>query len=296
MKLVLATLFTVAATPIFAQGMPVRLKDGASWTITANHTRNAGGTKPAQNWGLTTSKRLTFHAGRAGQPDTITVTPLSAVPDAGSPPEIAQARSLSIPATLVVDDGLSPTSVVNKEETRATFLKLAPNADPIGEQKLIDAAVAAMIASELEVAARVQGLPLKLSKTIAADKESPNPLGGPAIQGVESAKLVSLDKRTGRAEVEWSLAVDPKSLKESTLGGLLAMAKGRMSPEKIEELKGAFATASMESENRCRFEVDMRSGLATMGECNSTFSLQMQGNSQRVTEHWLVTQTLPETA
>jgi hypothetical protein len=247
----------------------------------------------AQNWGLTTVKRLTWHAGAKDQPATLTVTPVSSTAAPGSPPEVATARSFAIPATLVVDEGLTPGPVVNKDEVRAAFSKLIPDATKI-PAAMIDASTRAMIASELVVVSHAQGLTLKQGKTISADIDMPNPIGGPPMRAVETARLDSFDKKAGRAVVQWRQVLDPAAFKASTMGMLLAMTKNKLSPEKIEEARAAFADAAMQNETVCHHEIDLPTGLAVKVECNLTSLTTVQGKTQRVTEHWAVAQTLPE--
>jgi hypothetical protein len=292
MKYAIAILFACCAAPAAGQDLPVRLADGATWTITAEHSRSTDGGARAQNWSLTTVKRLTWRAGRKKGPATLTVTPVSAIAGPGSPPEVATGRSLAIPATLEVDESLTPGAVVNRDQVRAEFVRLVPNASAASAE-MIDASTKAMIASEVATVSRAQGLALKLGEPLSAEIEMPNPLGGPPLRGVESAKLESFDKSTSRAVVNWRQALNPDSFKESTAGMLLAMAKGKVDPAKIEEARTAFATAAMQNETACRHEIDILSGLTLKAECDTTNVITMQGKTQRVVEHWLITQTLP---
>jgi hypothetical protein len=295
MKHAIAILLACCATPAMAEDLPVTLANGATWTLTAEHTRSTeGGNKP-QNWSLTTVKRLTWHAGDKRKPDTLTVTPISAVAGAGSPPEVATARSLAIPATLVVDESLVPGEVVNKAEVRAEFARLIPSA-ATASPELVDASSRAMIASELGTVSRAQGLALKLGELVSVEVEMPNPLGGPPLRGVESALLESFDKPTGRAVVQWRQALDPASVKESTAGMLLSMAKGKVDPAKIEEARAVFATAAIQNETACRHEIDIPSGLTLKAECDTTNTVTLQGKTQRVADRWIISQTLPGTS
>jgi hypothetical protein len=292
MKLKIATLLVCCATSAVAQTARVTLKDGATWTITAEHTHTADFGQ-APSWGLVTVKRLTWHAGAKGQADTLTVTPISSKALPGSPVEIETARSLAIPATLAVDEGLTPGPVLNKEEARAEVVKLAPSAasDPVS---VVDAAAKAMIASELVMTSHAQGLPLQPGKPVSAAAEMPNPLRGPPMRATESASLESVDRKAGRAIVIWRQVLDPAALKASTEGMLAAMAKGKVSADKIQEARAAFADASMESQTTCRHDIDIPSGLAIMTQCDMTMATTVQGKTQHVAEHWTITQSLPE--
>jgi len=292
MKHTIIVLLACWAAPAMAQDLPVQLSDGATWTITAEHTRQAEGMGEAQNWSLTTVKRLTWHAGGKGKPDTLTVTPVSAVPGAGSPPELAAARSLAIPATLVVSESLAPVEVVNRAEVRAEFLRLVPNASK-SSIELIDASSTAMIASELATASRGQGFGLKLKRPVSADTSMPNPLGGPALRAIETAELAYFDDKRGRAVIKWRQELDPDSFKASTVAMLTAMGKDKVDPAKLEKARAAFATATMTNRAQCLFEIDIRTGLARRGDCELNNEVTVQGKTTKVYEHWTISQTEP---
>jgi hypothetical protein len=294
MKSAVLLFLSILAGPAVAQDLPVSLPDGASWTLTAEHTRRAEGMGEALNWSLTTTKRLTWHAGRRGKPATLTVTPISAVAGEGSPPEIARARSLAIPATLTVDESLAPGEVVNRDEVRAEFLRLVPDAAN-GAPAMIDVSSKAMIASELATASRGQGFGLKLNQPISADASMPNPLGGPALRAVETVELASFDKERGRAVIKWRQALDPGSFKASIAAMLAAMAKDKANPAKIEDARATLETATMTNRTECLYEIDIRTGLASRGDCQIDTGVTVQGKSQKVSEHWTISQTEPGT-
>lgn len=287
-----AILLACFVTPAVAQIAPIRLPDGATWTITAEHTRRAEGAGQAQNWSLTTVKRLTWHAGGNGKPNTLTVTPVSAVPGAGSSPEVAIGRSLAIPAVLVVDQSLTPGDVVNRDEVRAEFRRLVPSA-PKDSTDLIDAATKAMIASELVIASRAQGLELQLKKPRSAEIGMPNPLGGQPLRATEIVQVEAVDIKNGRAVVKWRQALDPESFKASAAAILTTMAQGKVEPAKIEAARAAFATASMINETECFYEIDLPTGLARRGECFVDFAVNLSGKTQKASDHWVISQTMP---
>ena len=290
--LIVAALLVGVASPAFAQDMPVKLRDGATWTITAEHTRVANFGQ-APTWGLITVKRLTWNAGGKGQAGTLTVTPTSSKALPGSPVEIETARSLAIPATLAVDGSLKPGPALNKEAARAEVVKLAPSAadDPVS---VLDAAARAMIASELVMTSHAQGLSLQPQRLRATVVAMPNPIGGPPRRATESASLESIDRESGRSVVIWRQVLDPAAFKASTEGMLVAMANGRLSPEKLQEAHVSLADASMQSQTTCRHDIDIPSGLAIRTVCDMTMATTLAGKTQRVAEHWTISQTLPE--
>ncbi|HEX3367684.1 hypothetical protein [Phenylobacterium sp.] len=222
-------------------------------------------------------------------------TPVSADALPGSPPEVAQGRSFPIPATVAVDDALVPGPVLNKDEVRAEFVRRFPTF-ATEKPAILDASSKAMIASELIVVSRAQGLNLDAGKIISADTEMPNPLGNVPMRAVQTARLESLDKKAGRAVVEWRQVLDPAAFKASIEAMLLNMGKDKISPEKLEEARAVFASASMQSETICRHEIDIHSGLAVAVECRASDTITVQGKTQHVEEHWRITQTKPEPA
>ena len=52
--------------------------------------------------------------------------------------------------------------------------------------------------------------------------------------------------------------------------------------------------ARMSRDSRCRFRIDMKSGLATHTECASAIVMSALGEESRRTDTWTITQTLPE--
>lgn len=292
MKHLIIALAACCATPAMSQDLPVRLADGATWTITAERSRHVEGSADVQSWTLTTVKRLTWHAGVNGKPDTLTVTPVSAVAGEGSPAGLAAAQSLAIPATLVVNESLAPGEVVNLDEVRAEFLRLVPSAQGASTD-LINAGARAMIAVELGSVSHGQGLGLKLKRPVSADTGIPDPFGGPPLRAIETAELVGFDSRHGRAVVKWRQALDLESFRASTVALLDSVTKAEADPAKIAEARAAFAAASMTSEATCLYEIDIRTGLARRGDCQLDYAVTMKGKSQRVTDHWTISQTEP---
>jgi hypothetical protein len=295
MRLVQIAIATSLATPAFADDFPIRLADGATRTITAEHTRKSNVPAPAPNWRLTTVKRLTWHVGKSGGPPALTVTPVSATPGAGSPPEVAQARSLAIPATLSVDEHLEPGDFVDGDKVRAEFVRLVPNAKG-ADTKLIDASTKAMVATELFMTAHGQGLTLKPGAEISADVPIANPLGGPPVRGVVIAKLEAVDKAAGSARIKWSQTLDPASFKAVVETMVADLGRGQLPPDRLAQMRAALEGAAYDSRTECRFDIDIRSGLARRAECTAINNLTIQGKTQQVSDTWLITQSPPDKA
>jgi hypothetical protein len=298
MRLFFATaalgVLALAATSAAAQEFPVHLQDGASWTITAEHTRSAEGGGPAQNWNLTTVKRLTWHAPGADGKPSLTVTPLSATPGPNSPPEVAQARSLAIPATVAVGPDLSPGDVLNREEVRAEFRRLVPGANP-QDTPLIDVSAKVMIAAELATVSRGQALGFAGGRPIQASVQLPNPLGGgPPLRATQAAQLESFDRTMGIAKVRWSQALDPESFKSAVAAMLAQLGHQKLAPARLAELRTTLETATYANTTDCSYVIDIRTGLANRAQCATSTHFSAQGRSQDVVEAWTITQTTPD--
>lgn len=282
----------VAATPALAVEMPVRLKDGATWTITAEHTRTQAEGDQEQTWSLTTVKQLTWQAPNSGEPGRLLVTPVSATPGEGSPAEVAAGRSLAIPALIQVDESLAPEAIVNTDEVRAAFAAVL-GADIKGREAQADASAMAMIASEVSFASRSQGMDLSLQEPASYEDAAPNPLGGPPIQSLGVYTLESHDAAAGRAVVVWRQELDPASMRASLAEGLVQAIKSN--PAKRAEAEAAFAKMDIAREDVCTHEIDLASGLATKAGCTLVNKVTA-GDRQMVSiDRWIITQTLPET-
>ncbi len=298
MRPILATaalgFLALAATAAAAQEFPVHLQDGASWTITAEHTHSAEGGGPAQNWNLTTVKRLTWHAAGADGKPSLTVTPLSATPGPNSPPEVAGARSLAIPATLTAGPDLSPGEVLNREEVRAEFRRLVPGANP-QDTPLIDVSAKVMIAAELGTVSRGQALAFPGGGRTQASVQLPNPLGGgPPLRATQAAQLESFDRTMEIAKVRWSQTLDPESFKAATAAMISQLGRQKLAPAKLAEFRATLETATYANQTDCSFTIDIRTGLANRAQCATSTHFSAQGRSQDVVETWTITQSTPD--
>lgn len=293
MRLLPAFVLAALATPAFANDLSIRLADGATWTITAEHTRKSNGGAAAENWSLTTAKRLTWHSGKSGAGAQLTIDPISATPGPGSPPELAQARSLAVPATINVDENLEPGEFINSDEVRAAFVRLVPKAKG-ADAKLVDASAKAMVATELFMTAHGQGLALEPGVVLSADVPIANPLGGPPVRGIVTERLNAVDETRGIAKVEWRQALDPSSFKTMVATMVADLGKVQMPPDRLGQAKATLESAAYENRTDCSFEIDTRTGLARRTECTATTTVTIQGRSQQVVDTWTITQSLPD--
>lgn len=295
-SLFIAAIALVLPAAVEAENLPVRLKDGATWTITATQVRDGVGAE-APKWTLTTVKRLTWTEPAPGRSARLTVTPVSATVNPDSLPEVARARSLAVPATLEVDDALSPGAVVNINEVRAAYQEVLGR-DIRGSEALADAAAHAMIASELVWTAQVQGTRLELGEALKLDGRVENPMGVGYLPTRDSFRLESYDPASGRAVVVWNQAVNPAALNRNLVSLAVARAVASNPAFDAKTLTPAFSFAFKKAvgilENSCRSEIDVPTGLATSAQCSTVSRMRYEGETTGTTDTWTITQTLPE--
>lgn len=301
MRLALA-LLALSATAASADALPVRLTEGAAWTVAIEHVRERERPDaPAQVTRLSTTNRAvwTRSDGRAW----LTLTPQDVKSNA-SDAEPSDLQSLQTqPAVFEVDESLTPVALANWDELRAGIgAELArSSADP-----KIQAELAAMLGGMTgEQAAQVmgrswtmatlsQGVDLQLGEDTVYDDLLPNPLGGPAIKSVGRFKLESVDKAAGRAVVIWTQSLDPGSTTESIRQALQTIVE-RLAPERAEEAKKAFVGANITRDDACRHEIDIPTGLAVAVSCSSQSAVSVQGKTVVSRDRWTITQTTPQT-
>jgi hypothetical protein len=291
MRSLVAIAALIASSPALALDMPLKLEDGATWTITAEHTHSKTDAGKQQAWTLKTVKQLTWSAPKNGKPGRVLVTPLSATPAEGSPPELAKARSFPIPALLDVDDTLAPATIVNVVEVRAAFAGVV-GGDIKGREEMADAAAMAMIASELSHASRSQGGELAPGEAASYDDELPNPFGGPPIKAQGVYALESHDAAGGRAVVTWRQSLDPASFRASLAERLAEVIKDE--PARRAEAEAAFSQMDVRRDDTCRHEIDLATGLAIKAQCSLTNKVTAGGRLVESVDRWTITQTLPK--
>lgn len=282
----------LAAALTTAPPMEVRLKDGATWTLVADHSLSTERDGKTESWSLKTEKRLTWRKGGFTRNAQVTVTPLSATPGPGSPPEVAKGRSFPVEAAVEVDASLMPTRFVDQKAVRAVFAEVAGR-DLAGVEALADPAAMAMIAAEMAVVGRAQAFPLVPGKPYVHQTSLPGPVAGFELKARTTYLMETYDETAGRAVVTWRQEVDPTSFNDSVASLLAFVAKA--SPDKLEKTRTALADMAMTRDEACRYELDLRSGLATKADCESLVSISSSKSQGRIIERWAITQTLPET-
>lgn len=295
----LGTLAALSAMSAAAEPLPVRIADGAAWTMTVEHARDGIRAGKREAWSVTTITKLVWAKGRkdAGR---LTVTPISTVPGPGSPAEMSAAAKLEVPIVFEVDDSMTPLRIVNLPEVRKAFEAMteamgAPATGPARDviANLTDASINAMAAQDLMRFALAQGSDLEPGKEVTYEEDLPNPLGGPPIRSTGAVRLEERDEAAGRAIILWRQAFDPGSAAASMQVWLDRILKN-VPPEKMAEARGALATAKLERNDSCRYEVDLSTGLVARAECKAGIVAGAASQVSHRNDTWVITQTLPE--
>lgn len=301
MRLALAALL-LGATPALAQPLPVKLADGATWTMTVERVRERQrGDQPVQRASVKTSAALTWT--KAGDKGRVTTRILSAEADSARTPEIASALGLDRPVKTAVDEALVPGRIENWDEVREGLLAAIGKLVP--EPQAADAArgvfvnlsadqAAQIILRDQTLAAIGQGSDLELGKPVEYDDRLPNPLGGPPIESTGRFELASYDAAKGQAVVTWRQAFDRASATRSIAAALEALI-ARAAPDQVDKLKAAFKDAKVDRTDTCRHEIDIATGLAARAVCDTTIEINVQGEAGRNVDRWTITQSLPKT-
>lgn len=278
-----------------AEPIPVILKDGASWTLKVEHSRQTQQPDRSDAWTVVTTSRLDWRALPNGG-GRLTVTPLSAIPSPDSPPEVAKAAALDVSVVLEVDAALTPTEVVNMEALRAAFGRMtgtlnASAASPLSD--LADAAITTLATQDIARLALAQDSDLKIGKAVAYEDESPNPLGGPPIKGIGEVRLESVNRKAGVAVIGWRYEFDPQSAATSVATSLQLML-AKVPDAKKQEAAKVFASLSVERHEVCSYQVSLSTGLVMLARCEAEVVSTAASQTRKRTDRWLFTQTAPE--
>lgn len=302
MRRLAAALLLATATPAAAASLPVRLEDGATWTVTIERQRDRQRPDaPPEKAALRTVSEATWAKG--SDTDRLTLTPRSAEApgESAGRPDLQSLMGGAV--VLDVDETLAPLRVRNWDEVRQGLEKAmeSATADPAvrAELKGLLTRLSAEQASQAVspgwgLVSLGQGVDLELGEESTYEDSLPNPLGGPPIASVGAFRLESYDKAGGRAVVLWNQTLDPKSASDSITQAVQAMAE-RLAPEKAEEARKALAGAKITREDACRYEIDIPTGLAVSTACTITMANTIQGQTMRNVDRWTITQTRPQT-
>ena len=303
MRTLAALALTAWAPAALATELPVKLEDGATWTVTVSRERErTRSSQPPQASRLVTAMRLTW-AAKGDDGGQLTATTVSA--EAGplaAPEDVMAALGQARPVVMDVDAALTPERIRNWSEVRgdldAAVAKLTSDPKVAATAKglfagLSDAQAAQVVMRDLGMVAISQGTALDLGKPFDYEDNLPNPLGGPPIKSKGRFQLISLDP--GRAVIEWRQAFDPVSAAASLTMALEALMQ-QASPEQAPRVRDVFEGARVDRSDSCRHEIDVPTGLAVRITCSSTIEVTAQGETGRNVDRWTITQTLPRTS
>lgn len=294
----LALLLASLATPVAAHNLPVRVPDGAAWTMTIEQSRETKRGDTVQAWSFLSTRRLSLSG------DRLTIVPVSIKAEPGLSQQAAAGRNLPVAVVVTVDETLAPQDIVNRPQVSAAVGAMLQGAG-VGEGEkaaiakispaLIDATVESLAKSDLARAALAQGADLELGVPSPYEDRLPNPLGGPPIQSRANFTLESYDAKTGRAVISWRQQLDPESTRES-LALALNDLTAKIAPERVADARAAFAKMTVTRDDTCRHEIDIPTGLAVRVECSSLMTTGVGDETGQITDRWTITQTLPETS
>ncbi|MBA4011334.1 MAG: hypothetical protein C0481_05655 [Phenylobacterium sp.] len=290
---VLAAALGGLAAPAAAEGFPVRLDDGATWTMTVEHTVETNRAGAKEIVGTTTTSQLVW------EPGVVTVHQLSIAGRDGVPDDAVQALNLGVPIELTVDEALQPTGIRNEAQVRdavaAMLKRTSPNSpDPAtvgpGKAAIFKGMVDELAMRDVRRTSLGQGLSLKLRKTITYEDAVQSSFGGPPMAAKGSFTLVSRDAAKNRAVIDWAQQLDPESARRS-VADIATGAFDDLSKDQAKTLHKSVTQLPFDQREECRHEIDVPTGLALKVQCSSTVIL---GDISRV-ERWTITQTQPQT-
>ena len=309
MRALAITALLSIATPCVAApvNLPINVADGASWTIESARVRvdEVGAATRRMESGA--RYQASYRDGADGA--VLTLKPLGGSLYGLTVGAAALSRS-DLPLEVDVDERLIPIRARNWPALREALLALldAPTADgPPVDPMVGETARAVFRSLHDEQAPEImfppfhylgfgQGRALDPDQPQAYEDQVSNLLGGPPIKTRGSFVLESHDRQAGRAVVVWSQAPDPESLAASVrdANNALIAKTGPAGRDEVAE-KAIGRMNAMTRDDRCRFEIDVPTGLAVKTECASTIGLSIPGEPPaRSTTTWTITQTLPE--
>lgn len=291
----------LAAPAAQAIDLPVKVPDGAVWTQTIVHTRTDARDGTTQTLTSTQVIKASYHveaATRLLRQEFVSFDVDGA--QAEQRATLAAQAKLVYPAELEVDAGMAPMRVRAWDAMRELIFKAlaatVSDARAVGAVKAsfekMDAAQAATLFKEQGLVGLGQGTSLGLRKPKSYESEVPNLFGGPGIRAAGTFLLETIDAKAGRAVVSWSQALDPTSLTKSLNSTMEAMVT-RAAPEKAAEARAQVAGLTLDRQERCRFEIDIPTGLSVKTDCEVELKSGVPGRILARTERWLITQTLP---
>lgn len=300
---VLMLALTLAPAAAHALDIPVKLRNGATWTQTSVHTRTDVRNGATTERTATSVIKATYR--KDGATETLQQDFVSFEVEGVQGEELKalseQARMI-YPAVLEVDEALRPTRVRDWDRMRelifeAVAASSAPDAQALENMRAMFTGMtdeqATTLFKEQGLISLGQGTGLEIGQAFAYDSEVPNIIGGPPIKASGVFRLESVDKAKGVAVVTWSQTPDPASMADSLKVSMEAMV-ARVAPEKQAEAKAQFAALTLERQEACRYEVRLATGLATTTDCTVAIKSGLKDQLAQRTDRWVITQSMPE--
>ena len=285
---------------------PLGLPTGAVIDLVIERTAEHPGSRPLPKMTVTFRYRQAIVSTDDGYVVTQTLTGVDAPAEGRAALQEAAGALKTI--TFETDSGLAPVKIMDREAVLRTMMDSVQTltnslSGDANDPEVVNRAVTSMrsmfaslpdeqlaqtLLKEQGALSQFQSMEIDLAEPIVEQIETPNPTGGkPFIQTV-SIKLEALDKAAGRATILMTNDTDPEALKESAMAMLRQMA-----PEQSTEIDKAFAEMKMEMKTACRYEMDLKTGLAARTDCTRTNSaMEDDGKLARTVQRTVITQTL----
>lgn len=294
-----ALLSAVVGGPAFAEdfGVPVEVPNGSviELTIEKNGEQTVNGTT-TKIGDMSFRYRQEIAATDTGYTVTQTALDMQGPPEAKASLDEAMAATKHITydaderlaplrirdadaliAAITKTEGATPEQLKAQEQAMAMFKRMSPEH------------LAGLLLREQAMAAAYQGLVLPIGETVEGESETPNPFGaGPAIKQTVKVTLASVDREKGVATIQADTAADPASFKAALPEIVRQIAPADAPAPTAEEL----AQLTFEKSNSCRYEIDLKTGLATKAECTDIKGAGDGTGSQRSVQRMRITQKL----
>lgn len=203
------------------------------------------------------------------------------------------------PMLVETDPRLVPTAVTNLEDVwrergreLVVFTQVSEDAAAQMVRTLPEPARFSLIARPLTLLSFGQGLELVVGEPLTQSLESIS-VGDAQVAMVSTFLLRSVDEGRGKAIVEWTTDLEPKSLEEafpSMVRALLGVSED--DADKLAEFNRALESAQMVQRRQCEYVIDMVSGIADHVECTEIQSVAFLDHRTKTEKRLEATQAL----
>ena len=295
MRALAAIAVLALATPAAAVELPVKVEDGATWTLQSLRMREESRNGTTRRVETRNRYQVTYHSGAQRW---LSLRLVDGELDGDLPKALDPAKK-SISVEVEVDESLLPERLRNWPQVREMLYALYLDDQ---DQKVVDVMranfdampdtqAAALFLPQLAFLGLGQGQSLESGKPHHYQDLLPNPLGGPSV-ATDSAFALESDG-DHEAVVVWTQSLDRDSPAASLKVALTNLAARVEAPNR-EKLDETLRTTTLDRQDRCRFRIDKASGLARQADCTSTMKIEAAGQSGGRTDTWTITQSPPE--